>query len=108
MNSSKLDFFDNQYRWVAIFLITFAVSFYWLPEQIPLFYSQALPQEQLATKYHLLIIPLVVFIFFMISRVWLEHLALKNENMLKLIKYFRIGLAFFSYLLFFRIIFLII
>jgi len=104
----KIGFFDSEYRWLLLFLLTFAVSFYWLPEQVPLFYSQALPEEKLASKYSLLILPLLVWVFFIVSKVFLHKQALENENMLSLIRYFRIGLAAFCYLTFIRIILLVI
>lgn len=107
-HQSLINLFDNKYRWLIFFGITFAGCFYWLPEQIPLYYSQALMEERLASKYALLILPLFVFIFFVVSETFLTRLALNNRHMLNLIRFFRIGLSIFSYLLFIRIIFLII
>lgn len=102
-----ITFFDNPYRWLLLFIITFALAFYWLPEQVPLFYSQALPEEKLASKYYMLILPALVFGFFILSQTLLQKLALNNSNMLKLLSFFRIGLAGFTYLLFIRIILLV-
>jgi hypothetical protein len=109
MNNSKvINFLDSKWRWLAIFGFTFLAAFYWLPESVPLFYSQVLPEEKLGNKYELLIIPVFIFVFFSLTELWLQRLALKNENMLNLIKLFRISLASFSYLIFIRIIILII
>ncbi len=106
----KLDlaFFDNQYRWLGLFLLTFAGAYYWLPEQVPLFYSQGLSEERLASKYGLLILPLLVLGLFMVSHFFLKKLALLNHNMLVLLSFFRVGFAVFCYLLFIKIIFLVI
>lgn len=106
----KLDlaFFDNQYRWLVLFLVTYASAYYWLPEQIPLFYSQALPVEKLASKYYLLILPTIVSGLYIVSQILLQKLALNNRNMLTLLAFFRVGIAGFCYFLFIRIILLVI
>lgn len=106
----KLDlaFFDNQYRWLVLFLLTFALAYYWLPEQVPLFYLQALPEEKLASKYYLLILPTIVFSLYIVSQFLLQKLSLNNRNMLTLLAFFRVGIASFGYFLFIRIILLVI
>lgn len=105
----KLDlaFFDNQYRWLGLFIATYVLAFYWLPEQIPLYYSQALPEEKLASKYYLLILPVLVFSLFIITQSFLRRLSLNNHNMLKFLSFFCVGFSIFCYLLFIRIILLV-
>jgi len=107
-DNSTIRFLDDKHKWLVLTVVTFLLAFYWLPEQVPFFYSQALPEEKLASKYYLLVIPLFNYLFFVLSDTWLSKLALKNDNMLNLIQFFRIGLAFFGYFLFLRIIILII
>lgn len=106
----KLDlaFFDNQYRWLVLFLVTYVLAYYWLPEQIPFFYSQVLPEEKLASKYYLLILPALVSSLFIVSQFLLQKLALNNRNMLALLAFFRVGMASACYFLFIRIILLVI
>lgn len=103
-----LNILNDKKKWLILFFATYAAAFYWLPEVLPLFYSQALPEDRLASKYYLLILPLSVFLLFQISDFFLIRLALKNEAMLNLIKFFRIGYAVFSYIIFVKIIVLVI
>ena len=104
----NLIYFDSPSRWLILFLATFLIFFYWLPGEVPLFYSQALPEEKLADKYYLLTLPVLVLGLFLISKTFLQKLSLSNQNMLKLLQFFRIGFAFFCYFLFIRIILLVI
>lgn len=104
----NLDFFDSSTRWLILFAITFLGFFYWLPGEVPLFYSQALPEEKLADKFYLLILPSLVLGLFIISKTFLQKLSLNNQNMLKLLQFLRIGFSFFCYILFIRIILLVI
>ena len=107
-NNRVIQFLDDKHKWLVLSIVTYLLAYYWLPEQIPLFYSQALPEEKLASKYYLLVITLFIYFFYLLSQTLLTKLALKNENMLNLIQLFRIGLAFFGYFLFLRIITLVI
>ncbi len=97
----------NKRAWVILFLITYAVFWFKMPEQVPLYYSQVLKADKLASKYELLIIPLFVYLFFEISERWLYKLALENKVVKQVITYFLVGLAVFSYIIFFKIVLLI-
>jgi len=99
-----LVFLDDKRKWTIIFLVTYLGFFYWLPEEVPLYYSQALPEDKLASRYFLLIIPLLVLMFQFICELFLEKIALKNAPMLKLIRFFKIGLSVASYFIFLKII----
>jgi len=108
INNRWLIFLSDKRRWLVLFVLTYLVSWYWLPEQVPLYYSLVLKQDQLASQYTLLMIPLLVMFFFLVGQKWLEKLALENTNMLTLIKAFLVVLASFSYLVFLKIIILVI
>lgn len=105
--SFNLDFFDSPTRWLILFAITFLGSFFWLPAEVPLFYSQALPEEKLADKFYLLVLPALVLGLFVVSKTFLQKLSLNNQNMLKLLQFLRIGFSLFCYILFIRIILLV-
>ena len=107
INNSVACFLDDKNKWLVLFIVTYLLSFYWLPSEVPLFYSLSLPEEKLVSKYYLLIIPVFIYIFFLLTS-FFSRLALKNENMLSLIKLFRVGLSAFSYFIFIKIILLII
>lgn len=107
IDNELVRFLNDKNKWLVLFLLTFALAFYWLPGELPLYYSKALPEEKLVSKYHLLIIPVFIYFYFLIMN-FFSQLALKNENMLSLIKLFTIGLALFAYFLFLKIILLVI
>jgi len=101
-----LVFFNDKRKWTIFFLVTYLGFFYWLPPQIPLYYSQALPEDKLGSRYFLLLIPLLVLVFQFICELFLEKLALKNEPMLRLIRYFKVGFSMIAYIIFLKIIIL--
>ena len=101
-------YFDDKKKWIVIFLLTFLAFYYWLPPEVPLFYSQALPEDKLTSRYYLLVIPLGVLVFHYVCDWFLEPLALKNSSMERLIKLFKIGLSILSYIIFLKIIILVI
>jgi hypothetical protein len=101
-----LIFLNDKRKWTIIFFVTYLSFFYWLPKEVPLYYSQALPEDKLASRYLLLIIPLLVLVFQFVSELFLERLALKNVAMLRLIRYFKIGFSVVAYFIFLKIIIL--
>jgi hypothetical protein len=98
----------NKYAWLILYLATYAVFWVRLPPQIPLFYSQALRDDRLANSYALLILPAVVFTTFMINEKFLKKLALKNEIILQVISFSGVVLAAFTYILFLKILLLVV
>jgi len=101
-----LAFFNDKRKWTIIFLVTYLGFFYWLPAEVPLYYSQALPEDKLASRYFLLVIPLLVLVFQLVCELFLEKLALKNVPMLRLIRFFKVGFTGIAYLIFLKIIIL--
>jgi hypothetical protein len=93
--------------WLVLFLLTYAVSWFWLPEELPLYYSFALKADRLASKYELLLLPVTVFIVSYVSETWLKKLALGNETVEQLIKFTVLAISGFTYFLFLKIIFLV-
>lgn len=94
--------------WLVLFIVTYIAFWFWLPEQLPLYYSQALKEDRLAGKYELLIIPVFVYILFLIAEKWLYSLALKNTTIIALIRNFLVVTAAFSYFIFLKIILLVV
>jgi hypothetical protein len=105
---SIIEFVNDKRKWFALFFLTFAAAFYWLPEEVPLFYSQALPEDKLASKYFLLLVPGFTLLFWLLIELFLTKLTLRNENMLRLTKWFKIGLMVSAYIIFLKIIILVI
>jgi len=103
-----LIFLSDKKRWLVLFVLTYLAFWYWLPKEIPLFYSLAIKEDRLTSQYSLLLIPLAVFIFFAIGEYWLEKLALQNTNMIALIRLFLVIIAAFAYWMFLKIILMII
>lgn len=103
--SLKLVFSKN--TWLVLFLATYGIFWFRLPDEVPLFYSQALREDRLASKFALLILPAVVYVTFVISERFLNRLALKNPVILTLIKYANVVLAAFTYILFLKILLLV-
>lgn len=103
-----LIFLNDKKRWLALFVLTYLIFWYWLPEEVPLYYSFALRPDKLAGKYDLLFLPLFVVGFFFLGQEWLEKLALQNLSMVLLIRIFLAALATFTYFVFLRLILLII
>jgi hypothetical protein len=98
----------NKKFWLILFLITYAISWLWLPEELPLYYSFALKADRLASKYELLLLPLIVFIISYIAENWLKRLALGNETVEQLIKFTVLSVSGFAYFLFLKIILLVV
>lgn len=98
----------NKYLWLVIFLVTYGISWFRLPPVVPLFYSQSLPEDRLASKYALLVLPVIVFVSFFVNERILSRLALKHAGILSLIKYASVTIAIFTYVLFLKIILLVI
>jgi len=101
-------FLSDKKKWVLLFIITYLIFWYWLPEQIPMYYSFALRSDKLAGKYDLLLLPIFVLGFFVIGQEWLEKLALQNSSMIFLIRFFLIAISVFTYFVFLKIILLVI
>ncbi len=107
-NNKLLSRVYDKNSWLALFVLTYLVFWFWLPQEVPLYYSQALKEDRLAGKYELLIIPVVVYFLFLLAEKWLYTLALKNQTMLDLIKNFLVAAAAFSYFIFLKIILLVV
>lgn len=97
----------NKNAWLFLFVSTYAIFWFRLPSEIPLYYSQTLREDRLASKYALLILPGIVYGTFIIVERFLRPLALKNPVILGLLKYSGIIFAAFTYVLFLKILFLI-
>jgi len=97
----------NKYAWLVVYLVTYALFWFRLPPQVPLFYSQALREDRLASKFSLLILPVVVFMTFIVNDRFLKKLALKNEVIIQVISCSGVVLAAFTYILFLKILLLV-
>ncbi len=104
----RFTFLYNKKVWLVLFLATFLLSWLWLPEELPLYYSFALRQDKLAGKYELLILPALVYAFFYIGEKWLVRLSLENSTMKDLIRKSLVAIAVFAYFIFLKIILLVI
>lgn len=90
--------------WLILFIGTYTLVYNRLPEEIPLYYSQVLKEDKLASKYELLLIPGIVYFSLLLGRWLLLKLSLKNENMENLILQSLMLFAGAGYFLFVRII----
>jgi len=98
----------NAKIFMVLFLATFVLFWFFLPEEVPLYYSMALREDRLAGKYELLIMPLIVAFYIFVGHKFLEKLALKNTTMENLIRAFLIGSSIVMYLVFLKIILLVV
>lgn len=89
---------------LGIFTITFAIALPFLPSEIPLFNTNAVREDRLASKYVLIIIPVCVGFLYGVYLLILKRLALENSAMLRLIEGFILFLSAVSYLGILRII----
>ena len=94
--------------WLALFIVTFSASFWFLPEQVPLYYSIAVREDRLANKYLLLLIPLCVVALHTLYYSWLRGFSLENVSMQRLTEGFITFLTALAYISFIRILFIII
>lgn len=102
------NWFYNLRFWLIMILVLIGISWYWLPLVIPLYYSRALPEDRLASAYELLILPLFIFVIYLLSEILISNLALKNKDMTSLIKGTIVWICFLTFFILFRIIYLVI
>ena len=87
-----------------LFLITYAFSYFYLPQQVPLYYSTLLREDKLASKYELLLTPFYLMILFVLwERVFIRF-TLGNIFIQKLGQAFVVFLACMAYSSFIKII----
>ncbi len=104
MNNSFIRLLQNKLVWLGLFIATYAVSFFYLPQQVPLYYSTLLREDKLANKYELLLIPFFLMILFVLwERVFIK-LTLGNIYIQKLGQGFIVFLACMAYGSFVKII----
>jgi len=104
MNISLTRLSQNKFAWLGLFVTTYVVSFFYLPQQVPLYYSTLLREDKLANKYELLLIPLFLMILFILwERIFIK-LTLRNKYMQMLGQGFIVFLACMAYGSFVKII----
>ncbi|MCR4329885.1 MAG: hypothetical protein NUV65_05070 [Candidatus Roizmanbacteria bacterium] len=104
MNKSFVQLLQNKFAWFGLFGLTYVISFFYLPQQVPLYYSTLLREDKLANKYELLLIPLFLIILFILwERIFIK-LTLGNEYIQKLGQGFIVFLACMAYGSFVKII----
>lgn len=95
------------FAWLFVFLITFGLAYLFLPEQVPLYYSTAIREDRLASKYMLLLIPACVLGLHILYYSFFYRLTLQNNYMHRLAEGFLNFLTILAYLSFVRILFII-
>lgn len=92
--------------WLLVFLVTFGAAYFFLPEQVPLYYSTAIREDRLASKYMLLLIPACVLGVHVLYYSLLYRLTLQNTYMQRLSEGFILFLTILAYLSFIRILYI--
>jgi hypothetical protein len=91
----------------AIMLLFFGLAFQLLPKQIPLYYSASWGEDQIADLWHIVIIPIILHLIFIINKFISTKIPKEQTVLIKVVEYATIFFIVIFTSVFLKIIFLV-
>lgn len=89
---------------IAIF---FGLSYKFMPEQIPLFYSRSWGELQIANLWYILLLPLLMNLFFFLNNFIVKKFFPNDQTIKKLVSYANVFMMFSFFGIYIKIVLLV-